>query len=140
MSEMDDGPQTLDFHCALCGSKVQEWVEEFPEEAEFWERERICPVCNEAGHTVLLGLTNRAMARKLATGQAMDLSGCERTPLGEYVIPKALWLRAQDQDLCDALREAWIWSVGQSEESGRILAATDARFYQAEGWTCLWLR
>lgn len=33
-----------------------------------------------------------------------------------------------------------IWSVGQHKETGAVHAAHDTRYYQADGWRCLWLR
>lgn len=46
----------------------------------------------------------------------------------------------EGKDYCDAAEERWIWSIGQCELTGKILAATDARFYDLEGFQCLWLR
>ncbi|HZF28713.1 MAG TPA: hypothetical protein VE907_06330 [Gammaproteobacteria bacterium] len=95
-------------------------------------------------------LVNRAMARKLAIGAAVDVAGFER--LGPYyVVPKA---QAIDVDFCDASREAWIWSIGRAERPftfkhadtsyvvpvGMVLASLWNDMYQREGVECLWLR
>lgn len=76
------------------------------------------------------------MERKLKDGEAIDVSVCEKTAEGCY----RLIGFEPDVDYCDAKTEEWIWSIGQNDEFGFIEAATDARFYQKPGWTCLWLR
>jgi hypothetical protein len=93
-------------------------------------------------------MRNRAMARKLTSGEALDvrtmLIGVVRPQMagpietGDYEYELS---RYQDgKDYCDAALERWIWSIGKSLEDGRILAATDTRFYQHDDFECLWLR
>jgi hypothetical protein len=143
---VEDGPVRQEFECALCGGTVPEVWPEWPRgEGEAERRfsgERVCKECIAAGRDALLMLQNRAMARKLARVEAFDLSQCERTEFGEYVSPPEMWTRndGANADLCDAQGESWIGSVARADDTGRILAATDSRFYQAEGWRCLWLR
>lgn len=82
-------------------------------------------------------MRNKAMQRKLEKGQALDVRviGKELDPGKVY----RLYDYIDDVDYCDAKRELWIWSIGKNPH-GEIYAATDARYYQAEGWECLWLR
>jgi hypothetical protein len=83
-------------------------------------------------------LANRAMARKLSSGEAVDVSA-HRTQVGTYELPADLAF--EDLDLCDAKRELWIWSVGRERTTARrTFAATDGRFYQNADYDCLWLR
>lgn len=104
-------------------------------------------------------MNNKAMQRKLETGYAVDLSGCDRTADGDYVVPAETGRLAEKEgvDLCDAATESWVWSMGQSIGDGyatmrdgtqRLLprgtyvASLDTKFYLAEdrGWRCVWLR
>jgi len=62
-------------------------------------------------------LYNKAMERKLTSGQAIDLSRCPRK--GDfYVLPKVI----DGMDYCNAQTEQWIWSIGRHNKSGEILA------------------
>lgn len=99
-------------------------------------------------------MMNRAMEEKLAKQEAIDVSDYERTWGGIYVLPEYV----DGVDYCDAVQEAWVWSIGKllvPEEklmadhslrilpAGTILASLDSRFYSAgESKTveCLWLR
>jgi hypothetical protein len=81
-------------------------------------------------------MRNRRMAEKLEQGDAIDVSGCERTPAGEYILARF----AEDTDYCDARTEEWIWSIGREHGTGRILASTDTRFYENPEYLCLFLR
>ena len=83
-------------------------------------------------------MMNRAMARKLVAGECVDLSECERHGDGSYIVPDNLW--QEGIDYCDAKTERWIWSIGVHKETGERRAATDARFYEAPAWKCIWLR
>lgn len=80
------------------------------------------------------------MFQAILEGKAADIGRC-RTPDGLYDVTE-VFPRIQDKDLCDGRRGEWIWSVGEEEgpTRPRILAATDARFYKAPGFRCLWLR
>jgi hypothetical protein len=100
---------------------------------------------------LLPNMRNRAMARKLLAGEALDvrregapaqcpldLARGATAPAGDTVF--ALRRFVDDVDYCDALLENWIWSIGREETTGRIFASTDARYYQADGFECLFLR
>lgn len=82
-------------------------------------------------------LANRAMARKLAKGEAVDLSEY-RGEDGTYLLPAEL--NIEDVDLCDAKLDRWIWSVGRNLKTGERWAALDGRYYEVDGWKCEWLR
>lgn len=81
-------------------------------------------------------LKNRAMARAIINEGCIDLSGCERTDRGEYILPDFI----ENRDYCNAETEEWIWSIGRDKETGEILAAHDTRFYGHPSYECLWLR
>jgi len=97
-------------------------------------------------------MINRAMQRKLKTHQAVDVSGCERTATGDYVLPEF----RDGFDYCDAKSEEWIWSIGKllrplpsvmanNERRelpvGTFLASTSSRYYpDSETVECVWLR
>lgn len=99
-------------------------------------------------------LCNRAMARKLEKGEAIDISACARTKGGDYVLERF----KDDVDYCDAAQEAWVWSIGQLLEpvdtemangdrrelpTGTYLARLDSAHYSAEESQvvkCVWLR
>lgn len=80
------------------------------------------------------GMTNRAMARKLIDGEAIDISGYPRT--GQYYI----LIGVEGKDYCDAEREEWIWSIGRRRADGVILASVSSDLYQNPQFECLWLR
>lgn len=109
-------------------------------------------------------MLNRAMACKLATGEALDVRAIG-TPVEEE--PRHFLLREFfDTDYCDATTETWIWSIGVfdckpecgfhssnlSEATGRrtnrhtggchgkIVASTATDLYRREGVVCVWLR
>lgn len=88
-------------------------------------------------------LQNRRMQEKLVAANALDLTGCARTPDGDYVLEGAERSAALDEgravDFCDSAIEGWIWSIGQLAD-GRVLASTTSKFYQAPGVRCLFLR
>lgn len=56
--------------------------------------------------------------------------------------PGVYWLRTftPDVDYADKTKGLWIWSIGKNLVSGKVLAATDTRFYQNPLFECLWLR
>jgi hypothetical protein len=80
---------------------------------------------------------NYAMARKLGTGEAVDVRH-----LGEEIEPGIFRLHhfIEDVDYCNAQREVWTWSIGRRKTDDAILAATDVRFYENPEFECLWLR
>ena len=80
---------------------------------------------NRSMHTALRARTALSV---LTEGHQVDSSTYQ---LRRYVDGK---------DYCDPIRELWIWSIGKSMFDGRIMAATDARYYQDPSWECLFLR
>lgn len=84
-------------------------------------------------------LANRAMARALTSGEAIDLAKYRQED-GTYLLPGDLDIEAKD--LCDATPgiENWVWSVGKNHANGERRAALDDRFYGRPDWTCEWLR
>lgn len=79
---------------------------------------------------------NKRMEEKLNRGEAIDLSQCERTKEGFYILDDFI----EDKDYCDAEKEYWIWSTGINYSTGRIHASTSSIFYQNPGYECIWLR
>jgi hypothetical protein len=79
------------------------------------------------------------MARKLAAGECLDVRK-EGEPIAGSSSDFELRRFVNDVDYCDAELENWIWSIGRREADDRIFAATDGRYYQAEGFECLFLR
>lgn len=80
-------------------------------------------------------VANRAMARKLETRRALDLSMHPRVG-NYYILDKVV----DGMDYCDAVREVWIWSIGRRKSDGVILASDEANLYQNPDYECLWLR
>jgi hypothetical protein len=97
---------------------------------------------------------NQAMQRKLTQRAAIDISQCERTVTGDYVLMEF----DGGKDYCDATAEAWVWSIarvlrplpsvmanGERRvlQPGEFLASTTARFYvpnEKTPFECVWLR
>jgi hypothetical protein len=84
------------------------------------------------------------MKRKLERGECLDVES-----MIELAAPEAGELYAgtwrldrfvEDVDYCVASAERWIYSIGRRLSDGAIFAALDSRFYQREGFKCLWLR
>ena len=85
-------------------------------------------------------LTNLAMQALLNSGEALDVSHCERTPEGWYKLPHGL-LDVTDVDLVVAPTEQWINSVGKNLATGEVFASIHGNFYPPKnGWECVWLR
>lgn len=91
-------------------------------------------------------MSNKRMAENLSEDEATDVSQCEKTEDGYYILTKEM---EEDcgrdgppcgMDFCDAPKEAWIWSIGKHKKTGQVLASTDAVFYQNPEYECLWLR
>ena len=87
-------------------------------------------------------MLNKAMERKLECGECVDVSECERTATGDYVLKQFV----EDADYCDAREERWIFSIGRllrpvtlvmadnerrEFPAGAILASTSTRHYSA---------
>lgn len=91
-------------------------------------------------------MKNQRMLEKLKSGETIDLSDCPRKG-GFYVLEGHTFTqfvilseRASGIDLCDAVTEQWIWSVGKDRQTGEILASTGTDFYESPRYECLWLR
>ncbi len=114
----------------------------------------------EANPFPFRGMQNRRMQEKLATGEAVDLSGCPRSAHGEYLLGQVevedlaaattdhevlqlaerYTVFAEDTDYCNAATEAWIWSIGVHRETGRVWASHSASKYRNPAFVCIWLR
>ena len=79
---------------------------------------------------------NLRMHEKVNSGDAINVSGCSRTPECDYI------LRYFDEDLdyCDLVLERWIWSIGKNRVTGQVLASQTSKFYGNDEYECLWLR
>lgn len=80
-------------------------------------------------------MNNKAMERKVALGEAIDVSnghiGNVYYKIDEY---------REGVDYCDAKNEIWIWSIGRRYSDGLIIAASNTSMYQNPEFECLWLR
>jgi len=76
------------------------------------------------------------MLRKIDSGECIDISTCEKTPDGDYILERF----EEGIDYCDAKGEYWIWSIGRHYDTGQILASTSSKFYQNDAYECLFLR
>ncbi len=87
---------------------------------------------------------NLAMLKKLSDGKCIDLSGCEKTEDGSFILTPEQAKKVSDPmgdwDLCIAVTEKWVWSVGSHKETGQVLASLNNIFYQNPDYHCLWLR
>ncbi len=94
-------------------------------------------------------MLNKAMERKINSGEAIDLKDCKRldnnieggmiegnrkNPL--YVLDKFV----EDSDYCDSSIENWICSIGERKSDGLILASTTSDLYDNDDFECLFLR
>ena len=81
------------------------------------------------------------MQKKLALGEAVDVSDCTRSASGEYLLGRVDMedlaqtrsdhdvlrlaerdaLFAEGKDYCNAAAEAWIWSIGVHRETGQCV-------------------
>jgi len=82
-------------------------------------------------------MQNLAMAKKLRAGEALSvLAEGKQVGSGLYELTRFV----EDKDYCDPLHEWWIWSIGRNAFTGKIVAATDARFNDDPSWELLFLR
>jgi hypothetical protein len=79
---------------------------------------------------------NRSMLRKLVRGEVIDVSECDRTDDGFYVLKRFV----EGKDYADCAEEEWIWSIGKRRTDGVILASTSNVLYQNPDFDCLFLR
>lgn len=82
-----------------------------------------------AGDALDVGEAGELVTHDDHEGAEPPTAGCWR--LREFVDGK---------DYCDAAGEKWIWSVGRRERDGAVFASTSAKFYEAPGFECLFLR
>lgn len=82
------------------------------------------------------GMRNIRMQEKLNSGDAIDVSGCERID-HYYVLDR---FEEDGPDYCDAVLEQWMWSIGKRKADGVILASEHPDLYQNPEFECLWLR
>lgn len=80
--------------------------------------------------------TNRRMNEKVLSGEAIDISGCERNADGDYILKEFI----EGKDYCNNFHQVWIWSIGKHYETGQILASHGNKFYQNPEYECLFLR
>lgn len=93
-------------------------------------------------------MRNQAMARKLKSGEAIDIDKIAMIPSDEdkadpqkataFRIESAKFV--EDRDYCVASSEEWIWSIGRCRRNGSLYAALDSRFYGNPDFECVWLR
>jgi len=76
------------------------------------------------------------MLRKLVAGKLVDVSECEQTEEGYYILPGFV----DGKDYADCAAERWIWSIGRRYSDGVVLASTSNIFYQNADFECLFLR
>lgn len=99
-------------------------------------------------------MRNQSMLRALKARKCIDISKCERTQGGDYVLERFV----DGKDYCDAAQEAWVWSIGKLLEpvetimangdlrtlpAGTHLARLDSNHYSAgesQVVECVWLR
>jgi hypothetical protein len=82
-------------------------------------------------------MENVSMRRLLHGGQALNVRDEGRElESGMFELRRFV----EGKDYCDPVKERWIWSIGRRFSDGKILAATDARFYGDRNFDCLFLR
>ena len=82
-------------------------------------------------------MLNKRMGEMLRDGEAIDVSSYE-TRNGDNELPETIDL--DNKDLCNALTEQWIWSVGKRLSDGVIIASHSSKLYQNPEFECIWLR
>jgi hypothetical protein len=90
-------------------------------------------------------MINKAMEKRIAEGEAIDISNISDVTIGTSEKPVTFKFKPHVQDImsvdyCHAPTESWIWSIGRSKETGVIYAAVDGRYYMNDKFECLWLR
>lgn len=86
---------------------------------------------------------NLRMRELVRNGEAFNLSKCDRTTDGDYILPGKMIPRKTERnphDYCDLEAELWIWSIGRNKRTGQIIASPYGKFYQNPKYECLWLR
>lgn len=76
------------------------------------------------------------MEQMIKDGSCIDLSECERTTEGYYIVTNFV----EGVDYCDAKTESWIWSIGKRFDNGKIHASLSANLYEHNEYECIWLR
>jgi len=82
-------------------------------------------------------MINQRMLERITRGLAADVSSCERTIDGDYILD----LYVPNIDYCVLTTEEWIWSIGRRRSDGIVLASTTTKFYpDSSEYECVWLR
>lgn len=99
-------------------------------------------------------MRNQAMQRKLNSHKCVDISNCRRTTTGDYLLETFV----ENVDYCDAVQEAWVWSIGktlaplpsvmadgtrETLPAGTFLASLSDKFYsmgESKTIECVFLR
>lgn len=90
----------------------------------------VAAVPESSGYDVL-------MQDKLEAGEAVDLSGMERTSEGDYMLN---FEPSVDLDYCDYSIQQWVWSIGRHKKSGLICASLSTKYYKNPEYQMIWLR
>ena len=81
-------------------------------------------------------MRNKAMERKLDSGEAIDVSHFPQDG-GDYVITGHF---KEETDYCVVAEDDSIRSIGVRKSDGAVLASTSSKFYQNADYDCIWLR
>ncbi|GJQ43986.1 MAG: hypothetical protein JETCAE03_34840 [Ignavibacteriaceae bacterium] len=81
-------------------------------------------------------MRNLRMQEKINSGECIDLSECQKTPEGYYIVKNFI----DGIDYCNAQTEEWIWSIGINNETNEIHASHSANLYENPKYKCIWLR
>lgn len=87
-------------------------------------------------------LRSRLMQSYVRGGEAFDVSHCERTADGDFVLPRRMHppKRQGAKDYLVVETGQPIWSIGKNKKTGSVIASVTGKFYQRPGWECVWLR
>lgn len=76
------------------------------------------------------------MSEQVQYGGAIDISNCEKTSDGYYVLPNFI----DGKDYCDLKLEKWIWSIGYHLIKKEYHASLGTDLYENNEYKCVWLR
>lgn len=85
-------------------------------------------------------MPNYPMLEKLKSGEAIDVSECQRWQEDFYDVTKIFKGLDADVDYCDAKKETWIWSIAKHKVTGNIYASGSTYFQNSEDFEVVWLR
>jgi len=84
-------------------------------------------------------VANRTMKRKLLDGETLDVLKAG-SPIkgqsGKYLLRQF----EESNDYCDAIEEAWIWSIGRRHADGAIVTSTTVDMCSRDDYECIWRR